>query len=227
MIIISGASRGIGKYLYDKYMDEGIECLGIRKEAIPLKDYPCGVSSVDISEYSEIEKWVNSKKDYLSNIVLINCAGINYSAKLSQSNNLKWENVIRVNVIGTYNLIKCLLPIMEENKWGRIVCFSSVVAQRGVKGTSAYSASKAALWGLVKSIATEYGNKGITANCLNLGYFNIGMINEVPLKIQEEIKKNIPCNEFGDPKNIYSAINFLIEAEYVNGTTIDINGGLI
>ena len=115
---------------------------------------------------------------------------------------------------------------MREQKFGRIINFSSIVAQKGIPGTSAYASSKSALWGLSKSIAIENANKGITINNLNLGYFNIGMITDVPEKFLSIIKKEIPMGELGNPENILKAINFLMGSDYITGTSIDINAGL-
>jgi NAD(P)-dependent dehydrogenase (short-subunit alcohol dehydrogenase family) len=123
-------------------------------------------------------------------------------------------------------MIHALLPIMREQNWGRVVNFASVVAQSGVPGTTAYAASKAGLWGLSKSLAKENATKGITINSLNLGYFDVGMIKEVPADMQAKIKEQIPSGMFGHPDNIYNAIRFLIDSDYVNGTTIDLNAGL-
>ena len=115
---------------------------------------------------------------------------------------------------------------MRKNEFGRIINLSSVVFQTGVPGTSAYSASKAALVGLSKTLAKENGMRNITINNLNLGYFNIGIIREVPIEFRNKLKEKIPSSEFGSPNEIYLAIKYLIEAKYVNGTSIDINGGL-
>jgi NAD(P)-dependent dehydrogenase (short-subunit alcohol dehydrogenase family) len=118
------------------------------------------------------------------------------------------------------------LPIMRESSYGRIINLSSIVAQTFVPGASAYAASKAGLWGLARSIAMENAKKGITINNLNLGYYNLGMISEVPKEYQDILKKKIPSGNFGGPENILNAIKFLIENDYINGTSIDINGGL-
>jgi NAD(P)-dependent dehydrogenase (short-subunit alcohol dehydrogenase family) len=115
---------------------------------------------------------------------------------------------------------------MRECNYGRIINLSSVVPQKGIPGTSAYAASKAGLWGLTKSIAAENAKKGITINSLNAGYFNIGMTSEIPEEILSGIISMIPMQKLGDPENIYNAVNFLINADYVNGTSVDINGGL-
>jgi NAD(P)-dependent dehydrogenase (short-subunit alcohol dehydrogenase family) len=94
-------------------------------------------------------------------------------------------------------------------------------------GTSAYAASKAGINGMIKSIALENAQKGITINNINLGYFKVGMINTVPKEIQEKIKQKIAFNEFGDPQNIFNTIQYIRETSYLTGSCIDLNGGLV
>jgi NAD(P)-dependent dehydrogenase (short-subunit alcohol dehydrogenase family) len=159
--------------------------------------------------------------------VLINCAGTNYNAVGHKSDVGKWAEVINVNLVGTFRVIAALLPIMRDQNWGRIINFSSVVAQLGVPGTSAYSASKSGLWGLARALAVENAKKGVTINNLNLGYFDIGMITEVPVEFQQVVKAKIPTGQFGNPENIYRAIKFIVSNDYMNGTSIDISAGLV
>ena len=138
-----------------------------------------------------------------------------------------WAQVINVNLNGTYYLIRSVLPIMREQNYGRIINLSSIVAQTGVMGTSAYAASKAGLNGMIKSIALENAQKGVTINNINLGYFKVGMINTVPVEMQEQIKSKIAVKEFGDPSNILNTINYIRESSYLNGACLDLNGGLV
>ncbi|MBP7274456.1 MAG: SDR family NAD(P)-dependent oxidoreductase [Saprospiraceae bacterium] len=227
-ILITGASRGIGAFLLNSFYNDGYQVFGTYCSTPPTSDKMFLFTKVDISEQQEIKDWIETcvRKD--DKIVLINCAGINYNAIARKADVNKWKQLIDVNLIGTFALINALLPLMHENGFGRIINCSSVLAQKGVAGTSAYAASKSALNGLVKCLAVENAAQGITINNLCLGYFNIGMTqNDVPEIVREKIKKQIPSHTFGDPQNIYLAIKFLIEADYVNGTSIDINGGLI
>lgn len=226
MIIITGVSRGIGRFLYDQFKASGEEVIGIDKVlAEDLKQNP-DIYCVDITRPAELELWVDKTRPRLSKIVLINCAGINYNSFAHKSDLEQWNRVIQVNLVGTFFMIHSLLSLMREQNWGRIINFSSVVAQAGVPGTTAYAASKAGLWGMSKSLAKENASKGITVNSLNLGYFEAGMIQEVPADMQAKIKEQIPSGNFGDPVNILNAIRFLISSDYVNGTTIDLNAGL-
>ena len=226
MIIITGASKGIGKFLFSEFQKSGETVFGTYCNTPPIEIISNEYCKVDISNYIQVSDWIDNKIPELSNIVLINCAGINYSSFAHKADIEKWTNVIRVNLVGTFNVINKMLPIMRDQNFGRIINLSSVVAQTLVPGTSAYAASKAGLNGLIKSIATENAKKGITINNLNLGYYNIGMIKEVPDDYKELLKEKIPSGEFGNPENIFSAIKLLISSDYINGTSIDMNGGL-
>jgi NAD(P)-dependent dehydrogenase (short-subunit alcohol dehydrogenase family) len=117
---------------------------------------------------------------------------------------------------------------MRHNNFGRLIFISSIVAQTGFVGTSAYAASKAGIIGLTKSIAKEVANKGITVNAIAPGYFNAGMIDDVSKELQEELKKQIPNGELGAPNEIAALIEHLISenANYITGQTLSINGGL-
>jgi acetoacetyl-CoA reductase/3-oxoacyl-[acyl-carrier protein] reductase len=116
---------------------------------------------------------------------------------------------------------------MRNDNFGRVINFSSVVAQKGIPGTSAYAASKSALWGMAKALAVENGNKNITINNINLGYFNVGMIEQVPENILQDIIKSIPAQRLGNPEEILSLVNLIINNGYLNGASIDLNGGML
>ncbi|MDZ7821462.1 MAG: SDR family NAD(P)-dependent oxidoreductase [Candidatus Marinimicrobia bacterium] len=225
MILITGASRGIGKYLLEKYLDLGEVVFGTYNTTKPDSSYFKQYKSVQIENLDTVQNWINSIQGK-EKLVLINCAGINYNCLSHKVDMAKWKRVIDINLVGTFNVINTILPLMRKEEYGRIINLSSVVAQVGIPGTSAYAASKAALWGMTRSIAKENANKGITINNLNLGYFNLGIIDEVPAKHQAKIKESIPNNKFGEPIEIFNTIQNLIITPYITGTSIDINGGL-
>jgi len=227
MIIISGASRGIGKFLMEKFLANNETVYGTYLNTEPQADLAPFMKKLDVSDHREVKQWIDELTGKLDHVVLLNCAGVNYNALAHKADPESWANVIRTNLIGTFNMISAVLPVMRGQNFGRIINFSSVVGQMGVAGTSAYSASKTGMIGLTKSIAAENATKGITINNLRLGYFNIGMITEVPEKFQQVIKDKIPTGEFGDPRNIWNAVNFLINNDYINGTNIDMNAGLV
>lgn len=226
VIIITGASNGIGMLLARHFALKGLTVYGTFN-ATAAQDQPgIRMCKVDVSDYRQVENWLLSLPIINHKIVLINAAGITYNAYAHKSDPEKWAKVINVNLLGSFNTIRCVLPLMREAGYGRIVNFSSVVAHLGVPGTSAYAASKAALWGLSKGIAVENATKGITVNCLDLGYFNIGMIRSIPGEVQKEIVKKIPMQKYGEPADIINAVEFVIASDYMTGENININGGL-
>lgn len=227
MVIISGASGGIGKLLCNHFKLKGEKVVGLylkNKIQIPsIKFLKC-----DIRDFKNVNKVLEPHiiPKNIKNIILINCASINYNNFLHKSNPNLWSDIININLIGTYNLIRAVLPKMREVNNGRIINFGSILSTRSAPGTSAYSSSKSALIGLSKSIALENAMKNITINNINLGYSELGMIKEVPKKYLDEIKNKIPANRFCSSEEILKTVIYLIETEYINGESIDINGGL-
>ena len=201
MKIITGASGGIGSYLMENLLD-----------TIPFHHG---------GDFNQLIKDHN-----LSEITLINCAGINYSSFAHKASFGYWAGCVHINLIKTFEKICFILPLMREQKYGRIINLSSVVANRGVMGTSAYAASKAGLNGMIKSIAMENARFGITINNINLGYFNCGIIRDIPENLMPGLLKEIPMNRLGDPAEIVKCIEYIESAEYLTGACIDLDGGL-
>ena len=224
MILIIGASRGIGKYLFDKFRSLNFEVIGTFNNTSSITE---GLSKVDITDFKQVSDWIEIQKDNLDNIILINCAGISYNAFAHKSDPEKWKNVIEVNLIGSYNCIRAILPTMRAQKFGRIINFSSVLATKATPGVSAYAASKSALSGMAKSMAQENAALNITINNINMGYSKLGMIDQVPKEFLEGIIKQIPANKLCEPDDILKTIQYLMECSYINGASIDVNGGLI
>lgn len=225
MIIITGASRGIGKYLLETFINENDQVIGTYNSSVPsiFKSY---LEKVDVSNISEVESFINRNRDLLKNITLINCAGISNNGFGHKIDYEKWKNVIDVNLIGTYNLIRSVLPIMREQKFGRIINFSSVVAVKPTPGVSAYAASKSALWGMAKSIAIENAPFNVTINNINLGYSELGMIETVPEEYITKIITQIPAGELCSSQDILNTVQYLRSTKYITGASIDLNGGL-
>lgn len=229
MIIITGASKGIGLYLFKRFFSEGHHVLGtFNSSSVDKFEKSDKYFKVNIANNQSVYEWISSINNELKDIILINCAGISYNSFAHKADLDNWREVINVNLIGTFNVIRNILPLMREQGYGRIINFSSVVAEYPTPGVSAYAASKAGLLGLTKTLAVENASKGITINSINLGYVNLGMgINEVPIAYQEKIKNQIPAGRFCEPNEIFNTVKYLIDTEYVNGTSIHINGALI
>lgn len=224
-ILIAGASGGIGKYLAVHLSTKHI-VLGTFNTRQPDVDLGYHMTKVDVTNESDVASWVSTSTTDSDELALIYCVGVNYNCMIHKSDAEKWRKVIESNLFGVQHFLRHLLPIMRVKHFGRIVLLSSVVPQIGVPGTSAYAASKSALWGLSKAVAKEIASSGITINTINLGYFDIGMIQEVPPDILEEIVDSIPMRRLGNPENILNAVEFILGADYLTGTVIDLNGGL-
>jgi acetoacetyl-CoA reductase/3-oxoacyl-[acyl-carrier protein] reductase len=227
MIIITGITGGIGNYLFNAYAKKGEKVIGTYHLSKPEGAQYKHCLPLDISDNAQVESFMQKIKAELKEVTLINCAGISYNSFAHKSDAEEWTKVINVNLTGTFYLIRSVLPLMREQKFGRIINLSSIVAQTGVMGTSAYAASKAGINGMIKSIALENAQNSITINNINLGYFKVGMINTVPKELQEQIKSRIAFNEFGDPEELLKTIEYIRSNSYLTGSHIDLNGGLV
>lgn len=226
MIIITGATGGIGKFLLDSYLKDNEKVIGIYNNSSPKENTEC-FEKADVTNVEDIKEFIRSKSEVLKDITLINCAGISNNGFAHKIDYEKWKEVIDVNLFGTYNFIRLLLPLMREQKFGRIINFSSVVAIKPTPGVSAYAASKSALWGLSKTIAVENAPLNITINNVNLGYSELGMIGSVPEEYINKIIAQIPIGELCSSQDILNTVNYLRSTKYITGASIDLNGGLI
>ena len=225
-ILIAGASGGIGKYLAEQFSEKGFEVFGTYNSHPPKQNLKYKMDKVDVTKEPEIEEWINNVANCSDELSFIYCVGLNYNCITHKAETDKWLEVINANLIGAQLSLKHILPLMRNKRYGRIILFSSVVPQIGVPGTSAYSSSKAGLWGLTKTVAIENATYGITINTVNLGYFDIGMIKDVPTDLLNKIINSIPIGRLGDPVNILKTVEYLIATDYITGSQINLNGGL-
>lgn len=223
MLIVTGASKGLGKFLLEHYAANE-PAVGTYLSTKSAQER--GLFQLDVTKEEEVQRFFADLAPSMKNVTLINCAGTNANAKVGKLDVSAFRQVVDVAITGSFLMTKHALPFMEADNFGRIINISSVVAQLGVRGTSAYAASKSALWGMTKTIAKECAESNITCNCLTLGYFDIGMISEVPEKMKERMLSTIPMKRFGDPINIVHAIDFVRKADYLTGSSLDLNGGL-
>jgi acetoacetyl-CoA reductase/3-oxoacyl-[acyl-carrier protein] reductase len=223
-VVIVGASGGIGQYLVSALKDD--YCVLATYNTRNPVDY-LGVDwwQVDVTQANEVIRF-EKEAVFSKQIVLVNLFGVSIDGMCHALPESDWDSVVDTNLKGVFTVCKAFLPRMRRNLWGRIINVSSVVGQMGIPGTSAYSASKSGLFGLTRAIAAENAQKGVTANCLALGYFEVGMINVLSQEVKERVIQSVPMRRLGHPQNIEKAIRFLIEADYVTGATININGGI-
>ena len=227
MIILTGASGGIGQAILPSLAElDNVIAISHSK---PLNvDQLDDIESyqVDLTSESQVNKFVLKIKSRLSKVVLIHAAVISLDNLAVKFETEDWNQSINLNLNGNFFLTRALLTTMIEDGWGRIVHMSSIAAIKGVSGTIAYSTAKTGLLGMSKVLANEYARFGITSNVLIPGYLDTGLIDTLDEKSRLKILESIPSKKLGSPSNIVNAIDFLIKSEYVNGSSIYVDGGI-
>ncbi len=233
--LITGASGGIGKEIAKVLIEHNaevcisgrnIEELNALKESLGKK---CFIVACDLSKKEEIVELVKKSDDLLGHIdILINNAGITKDNIFLRMSENEWEDVLSVNLDSTFSILKLITKGMVKRKYGRIINISSIVGVTGGVGQVNYSASKAGLIGLTKSLSQEIATRNITVNCIAPGFIETPMTEKLDVKRKDAIISSIPMNRIGTPKDLSSAIIFLAsqESSYITGQTLHINGGL-
>ncbi len=230
-ILIVGSSGGLGTALTEYFRKQDCQLIlhYFTNQPSVKEDENTLLISANITHENEVEKMMETIRNRFGKLdVVVNNAGVSISEISWKANLSNWDKTIAVNLTGPFLVSKHALPLMRSNNWGRIIYISSIVAQTGFAGTTAYAASKAGLLGLTKSLAKEVASNEITVNAIALGYFNVGMIEDVPDLIKENIVESIPKQALGDPRQLFETIQFILSenSEYLTGQTINLNGGL-
>ena len=233
--LITGASGGIGKEIAKVLIEHNAEvCISGRnyeelnalKKSLGMK---CHVVTCDLSKKAEIIELIKKADEFMGHIdILVNNAGITKDNIFLRMSEDEWEDVLNVNLNSTFNILKLITKGMVKRKYGRIINISSVVGVTGGAGQVNYSASKAGLIGLTKSLSQEIATRNITVNCIAPGFIETPMTEKLDDKRKDAILNSIPMNRIGKPKDLSSAIVFLAsqESSYITGQTLHINGGL-
>ena len=238
-ILITGAGSGIGLSIVEtlltngytklvcQYRSRNTDLFNLFKENNLLAEDYC--IKAELTNEDDIRKMSEFGKKYFGSIYgLINVAG-------ASTNSMSWKmtkedfiQVINSNLLSTFLCSKEFIPEMREQAIGRIINFSSVVAFTGTVGSAHYCAAKAGVVGLSKALSLELANKNITVNTIALGYFDRGLINDVSLTLQEEIKSRTPIKRFGQANEVGGLVNYILglDAEFTTGQVFHINGGL-
>ncbi len=232
--LVSGASRGIGEAISLRLVREGFFVVGTATSELGAQlidkklDNGLGVV-LDIRSRESTEKlFLTLKEQGLSPAVLVNNAGITRDNLILRMSEEEWDNVLETNLNGVFRLTKGLVRGMIRARWGRIINIGSVVGRMGNPGQSNYSASKAALEGLTRSLAAELASRNVTVNTVAPGFVTSDMTSSLSEAQQEEINRRIPVGRIGEPYEIAGCVSFLAgeDASYITGQTISVNGGL-
>ena len=233
-IIITGATGGIGNAIIEKFYEHGANILasGTNKEKLQKlknKFQNIKILDFDISQKEKVEKFINDATDHLGGLdCLVNNAGITQDNLAIRMSLTEWENVINLNLTSTFLMSKFAIKKMLKNKQGKIINISSVVGHTGNLGQANYTASKAGMIAMTKTLAIEYGKKNININCISPGFIKTAMTDKIDEKIKENIISKIPSGRLGLPEDIANAVLFLASSEsnYINGETLHVNGGM-
>jgi len=218
-IILFGGTGGIGKSLYECIKNSGKSIIDNCDFAIT----PFGSKDVDLSNEYEVKSFFK-----FNNVdIIINMSGFNNDCFIHGYDNADLiEKQIKVNIMGNINILRYSLPHMRKNGYGRIILPSSILSEKTVKGTSIYSACKSFIESLVRVAAVENAKYGITINALKMGYMDAGLTYKIKEEYRNQILKSIPANRFGSISDIYNAIHFIINCDYINGQSLSLDGGL-
>ena len=234
-IIVTGASGGIGKSIVEKLYKNGAKILatGTKEEKLnklknEFKDIE--ILRFDIANHEKIEEFIENATAKLGGNLdcIVNNAGItkdNLTIRMSMD---EWSKVININLTSTFLMSKFAIKKMLKNKSGKIINISSVVGHTGNVGQANYTASKAGIVAMSKSLAIEYAKKNINVNCVSPGFISTAMTDKIDDKFKQSIISKIPANRLGSSEDVANAVLFLASpsSDYINGETIHVNGGL-
>ena len=234
-IIVTGASGGIGNSIVEKLSQNGANILatGTRMEKLEeLKEKFSNIKILkfDISQHDKIEEFIENATKKLGGSLdcIVNNAGITKDNLTIRMSLEEWSKVININLTSTFLMCKYSIKKMLKNKSGKIINITSVVGHTGNVGQANYTASKAGIVAMSKSLAIEYEKKNINVNCVSPGFISTAMTDQIDEKFKETIIAKIPSNRLGKPEDIANAVNFLSsdQSDYINGETLHVNGGM-
>lgn len=237
---ITGATRGIGRQIAITLAKEGFDiAINYRKENEDLietkkmvedQKVKCFTVQGDVSSFEDSERMVKDIIEDFNHIdILVNNAGITKDMLLMRMKKEDFKSVIDVNLVGTFNITKNVIPYMMKNRSGRIINVSSVVGISGNAGQTNYSASKAGIIGFTKSLAKEVGSRNILVNAVAPGFIETQMTDVLKDKVKEEISKTIPLKRMGTVEDVANVVKFLAskDSSYITGQVINIDGGML
>ena len=234
-IIVTGASGGIGNSIVEKLSKNGANILatGTKKEKLDelkSKFKNLKVLKFDISQSDKIEEFIENATNELGGNLdcIVNNAGITQDNLAIRMNFEEWKKVIDINLSSTFLLSKYSIKKMLKNKKGKVINITSVVGHTGNLGQSNYTAAKAGIIAMSKTLAIEYARKNININCISPGFIKTAMTDKIDTKFKEMIISKIPSGRLGEPEDVANAVLFLASdhSNYINGETLHVNGGM-
>ena len=233
IVLVTGASRGIGLEAAKRFSKEGYKVIGTSRGDFNLGDLIGDESAISaqldlMSKESIKSLFADLKSENLLPSVLVNNAGITKDQLFLRMKDEDWDDVIETNLNGLFRVTKAFIKPMVKNKFGRVINISSVAGLMGNSGQVNYSSSKSAMVGFSRSLAKELGSRNITSNVVAPGFIETDMTTFLNDDEKVEVSKNIPMKRFGTVEDVAKCIVFLAsdEANYITGQTISVDGGL-
>lgn len=233
--LVTGATGAIGDAIARALHAQGatVAISGTRKEQLDKLAGELGqrvnVLTCDLADKDAVEALVPAAEEKMQKLdILVANAGVNKDNLFVQLRDEDWDKVIAVNLTATFRLTRAAVQRMMRRRWGRVIGISSVVGFTGNPGQGNYTASKAGMVGMMKSVGAEYAKRNITANCIAPGIIVSAMTDKLNEKQREAILSRVPAGKLGSPQDVAAAAVYLAseEAQYVNGQTIHVNGGM-
>jgi 3-oxoacyl-[acyl-carrier protein] reductase len=241
--IISGATKGIGKAVANAFLKAGAAVIGVYSSDSKAADTfmqewktdpsfqpdRLFLERCDVSDNSAVERFFTEvEKDFDTIDILVNNAGIRRDAVLAMMSAEDWQQVLDVNLTGTFNMSKQAVLLMMKQKYGRIIHITSPMAHMGFAGQANYAASKAGQIGMMRSLAKETAKRKITVNCVSPGFIDTDLLEGLSADLLGNYKKMVPMKRFGQPEEVAAAVLFLAgeKASYISGAVLEVTGGL-
>lgn len=239
IVVVTGGCRGIGKAIVEAFLNEGAMVYAWDYK-IPTPDevfiedpqlsQKVRVVQVDVTSTESVEAAAQKAIEESGKVdILVNNAGITKDNLIIRMSEADWDAVLNTNLKGAFLCTKALVRSMMNQKWGRIINISSIVGEIGNAGQANYSASKAGLIGLTKSLAKELASRNILVNAIAPGYIRTAMTEKLSNEQKEIFLKNIPLKREGEPSDIAKVVLFLAseDASYITGQVLNVDGGLV
>ena len=234
-IIVTGATGGIGNSIIKKLYEAGANILASgtkneKLEELKKKFQNIQIHRFDISQTDNLENFIEEATKQLGGKLncVVNNAGITQDNLAIRMSIEEWKKVIEINLTSTFLISKFAIKKMLKNKKGKIINITSVVGHTGNLGQTNYTASKAGIIAMSKSLAIEYAKKNINVNCISPGFIKTTMTDKIDDKFKEVIISKIPSARLGEPEDVANAVIFLAspQSDYINGETLHVNGGM-
>jgi 3-oxoacyl-[acyl-carrier protein] reductase len=239
VVVVTGSTKGIGQEIAREFARRGTRVVvsgrnAERAQSVCENIKKAGGTAVfivgDVAIMDDARKLIDQTVEQFGQLdVLVNNAGITRDNLLMRMKESEWDEVISINLKGTFNCIKCVTRQMMKQRSGRIINITSVVGQMGNPGQANYSASKAGIIGLTKSVARELASRNITCNAVAPGFIETDMTEDLDEKVKENLQNQIPLGRLGSVSDVARVVAFLAgeDASYITGQVINVDGGMV